>query len=238
MSSRFTFAPALIAFCLTSVVACGDDNQAENPFGGPAPPAAVAAARPEDNVQQTGRRLSELRIQSALNDEKTTLEFVEIPLNDAIEYIKDKHRIEILFDVPALKDAALDPTALPVSINVHDITLRSALRLILTQFQLTYIIEDEVLQITTKDKANSTLTARIYNVHDLVPASDKAEESSAALAQLADIITSLPSWQTAEGKVKPFNQVGVSALVVTHNAEAHEEIDRTLTKLRKLKPQK
>jgi hypothetical protein len=161
-------------------------------------------------------------------------------LKDVIDYIRDRHHIEIVFDVNPLKDAAIDPTALPVSINVHDLSLRSALHLILDQFQLASVLENEVLQITTKEKANNTLMARIYDVHDLIPASDNTESANAALAQLADIISSLPSWHStnAQVAVKPFNQVGVSALVVTHNADAHEEIDRTLTKLRKLKPQK
>ncbi len=111
---------------------------------------------------------AEQKILRALSDDKTTLEFVEIPLSDVINYIKERHHLEVVFDTNALKDAAIDPTALPVSINVHDLTLRSALKIILSQFQLTYVIQDEVLQITTKDKANTMLKTKVYPVADLV----------------------------------------------------------------------
>ncbi len=111
---------------------------------------------------------AEQHILTALTNDKTTLEFTEVPLNDVINYIKDRHHIEVTFDVNALRDAAIDPTALPVSINVHDLTLRSALKLILSQFQLTYVIENEVLLITTKDKANTMLKTKVYPVADLV----------------------------------------------------------------------
>jgi hypothetical protein len=111
---------------------------------------------------------AEQKILKSLADDKTTLEFVEVPLKDVMDYIRDRHHIEVVFDTNALKDAAIDPTALPVSINVHDLTLRSALKLILSQFNLTYVIQDEVLQITTKDKANQMLKTRVYPVADLV----------------------------------------------------------------------
>ena len=48
------------------------------------------------------------------------------------------------------------------------ISLRSALRLILEEFDLTYVVQDEVLKITSKEKADEILTTRVYPVADLV----------------------------------------------------------------------
>src|SRR5262249_21298594 len=99
---------------------------------------------------------AEEKIIKALNDPNnlTTLDFTGQPLNEVMDYIKDKHP-EIpafIFDNAALKDAGIDPTTTLVTIKVNDISLRSALKLILSQFNLTYIIKDEVPLITTKEK--------------------------------------------------------------------------------------
>src|SRR5262249_24567330 len=61
-----------------------------------------------------------------------------------------------------------DATATEVSIEVHGITLRCALRLLLEPLNLTYVVKDEVLQITTKDKAGTELVTEVYDVRDLV----------------------------------------------------------------------
>jgi hypothetical protein len=46
--------------------------------------------------------------------------------------------------------------------------LRSALKLMLEPHELTYVIQDEVMQITTVTKADEKMTARVYPVADLV----------------------------------------------------------------------
>ncbi len=55
-----------------------------------------------------------------------------------------------------------------MTVNLHNISLRSALRLMLKNFQLTYIIQDEVLMITTKEDAEKALVVKVYPVADLV----------------------------------------------------------------------
>ncbi|MDA0590319.1 MAG: hypothetical protein O3C17_20145, partial [Planctomycetota bacterium] len=48
------------------------------------------------------------------------------------------------------------------------ITLRSGLKILLKDLNLTYVIEDEVMKITTVDLANERLSTRVYPVGDLV----------------------------------------------------------------------
>ena len=52
--------------------------------------------------------------------------------------------------------------------TLRSITLRSALRLILKDLELTYVVRDEVLQITTPEDAESQLITKVYPVGDLV----------------------------------------------------------------------
>ena len=84
----------------------------------------------------------------------TQIEFVETPLRDVIDYLKDLHHIEIQLDSAALKEAGVDENT-PITKNLKGISLRSALKLMLDELQLKYVIHNEVLLITTPEKAES-----------------------------------------------------------------------------------
>src|SRR4029079_5581552 len=57
----------------------------------------------------------------------------------------------------------------PVTIDIrNDISLKSALKLILEQFRLTYVIKDEVLKITSQDVRRGELIQKVYQVGDLI----------------------------------------------------------------------
>ncbi len=120
-------------------------------------------------VDLKGQGEAESRIYGALREKlKSPLEVVEEPLNQVMQRISEDYEIPIVFDTAALEAAAASPDA-EVSINVNNVTLRSALDLMLKQVEdLTYIIDDEVLQITTKDKADAALQVKVYPVADLV----------------------------------------------------------------------
>ena len=88
-------------------------------------------------------------------------------MSDVIDYLKTLHGIEIQIDKKALDDVGIGSSS-PVTRNLKGISLRSALRLMLRDMDLTYMIENEVLLITTPDTANERLTTRVYPVADLV----------------------------------------------------------------------
>ena len=81
----------------------------------------------------------------------TQFEFVETPLKDVVDYLKDLHHIEIQLDSPALKEAGVDEST-PVTKNLKGISLRSALKLMLDELQLKYVIHNDVLLITSPDQ--------------------------------------------------------------------------------------
>ena len=114
------------------------------------------------------RSPAEKKIEEALKS-PTSIEFVETPLKDVVEYLKDVHKIEIQLDSAGLKDAGIDEST-PVTKNIKGISLRSALRLLLDELQLKYVIHNEVLLITSPQKAESDefMTTKVYPVSDLV----------------------------------------------------------------------
>ena len=112
------------------------------------------------------RNPAEKRIEEALRS-PTQIEFVETPLSDVVDYLRDYHKIEIQLDKKALGDVNIG-TDTPVSKTLRGISLKSALRLMLRELQLTYIIQDEVLLITTPEEADARLVTKVYPVADLV----------------------------------------------------------------------
>lgn len=97
----------------------------------------------------------------------TELDFVDTPLSEVVNYLKDRHQIEIQLDQRALQDVGVD-TNTPITKSLRGISLRSALRLLLRELDLTYVIKDEVLLITTPEQAGNDLVLKVYPVADLV----------------------------------------------------------------------
>ncbi len=96
------------------------------------------------DLKATGE--AEQRIEKALRGplNSTGMEFQATPLLDAVNQLQTDYGIPIQLDKAALEEAAIG-TDTPVDASYHNISLRSALRLMLKNLQLTYIIQDEVL---------------------------------------------------------------------------------------------
>ena len=101
--------------------------------------------------------------------QKTSLDFVETPLKDVLDFLSEKHRIPIHMDLSALKEAGIDEST-PVTCNLSGIPLRSALEIILDELQLKWTIHHDVLMITSPTKAESDeyIYTKSYDVTDLV----------------------------------------------------------------------
>ncbi|PQO29552.1 hypothetical protein DTL21_26235 [Bremerella cremea] len=100
-------------------------------------------------------------------DAETKIQFIDTPLEEVVGYLKTLHGIEIQIDNRALEDMGLT-SDMPVTRNIEGISLRSALRLMLKELELTYIVANEVLMITTQDEADAELITKVYPVADLV----------------------------------------------------------------------
>ncbi len=101
-------------------------------------------------------------------DQLTELEFVDTPLAEAIDYISQLHNITILIKELDLQDAGV-PTDEPINLIISNIRLRSALKIMLEPLVLTWVVDDEVMYITTEEDAEANhIQTRVYPVGDLV----------------------------------------------------------------------
>ena len=127
------------------------------------------ATRP-GSVYRSADLKSRNQIDSAL-DSKTEMSFLDAPLKEAVESLEQHHQIPIEIDIRALEETGLTDDA-PVTKELTGISLRSALKLLLRDLDLTFLIDDEVLQITTPEEAETRLVTVVYPVKDLAAANE------------------------------------------------------------------
>ncbi len=169
---------ALLPAMLVSAKGPDDD-----PFGSDAPkPAEAKPLKPKVVVAKPnpspGPKLQggEKAILKAFQEE-TAIEFVDTPLADVLDYLSHKHRIPIIIDRPALKEAGVEEST-PITFHLTGIPLRSALEMVLDELGLKWTIHHDVLLITspTKAEGDDFMLTRSYDVTDLVTLARDHEE--------------------------------------------------------------
>jgi len=112
------------------------------------------------------------RIRTALAS-PTRLEFIDTPIDHVFAFLQEQHRIPIVIDRRAWDDVGLS-SEVPVTRSIKGVTLGEALDVILKDLELTWLIRDEVLLVTTPEEAESQLEVIVYrlkkplNFNDLI----------------------------------------------------------------------
>lgn len=164
-------------------------------------------------------------------DSPTRLEFIETPLHDVVSFLKDYHGIEIQIDRKALHDVGIGSDT-PITRDLKGITLRSALQLMLRDLDLTYVIQDEVLLITTPEQAETRLETVVYPVGDLVAAyRDASGQTSRDFDSLIELITTTiqpTTWDEVGGPGSISVFENGQALVFSQTEEVHNQVAASL----------
>lgn len=108
----------------------------------------------------------ELKIQKAL-DTETECDFSETPLSEVMKKLAKQHGIQILIMPRHLGEEGLTLNE-PVSLKIKGVSLRNALNLMLEPIDLTYMVDQDVLKITTRIMSfdEDEYQLRIYPVGD------------------------------------------------------------------------
>lgn len=175
------------------------------------------------------QHLREAQIRATLNQD-TTLDFKDTPLADVLEEIETTHQLQIRIDQRALDDIGVD-SGTPINMKLKDVTLGSALDLILNDLDLTYLVDSEVLLITSVEEAETRLELVIYPVNDLLPEGPFDHKD---MIQLMHTTVSPTSWDIVGG---PGSIVGFrDSIVASQTEQVHKEIYEFLQGLRQLTP--
>lgn len=104
----------------------------------------------------------EAKIDAALK-ETSSLDCDQMPLSDVVSYLKARHNIEIQLDRKGLVESAVDPST-QVTMHVKGIKLKSILKLLCDELELVSVRRNDILLITTKEKAEYFNEPRVYYV--------------------------------------------------------------------------
>lgn len=110
---------------------------------------------------------AEMEIRAAL-EKPVEVSFLNRPLAEVVDTLGKMANVNIYLDPQGLHAEGVESNT-PVSLNLSKpVALRSALTLILEQLRLSYIIQNEVLRITSQQTRDANLQNKVYNVADLV----------------------------------------------------------------------
>lgn len=171
-------------------------------------------------------------IRKKLSNDLTSagLDFQDTALQEIVEYLRDEFKLLIQIDEQGLDDLGLASDE-PVTVNLRNIKLGAALRFMLKPLELTTVIQDGMLIITSEDEALTCLKVAVYPVADLLSPDDLRDNS------LVDVIVNAIAQETwaenggGEAEIRYLELRG--ALVISQTGKVHEEILSLLSCLRK-----
>jgi hypothetical protein len=218
--------------------------------------AALAGAA---SAQEDPRGTLEVqRVRDKLATMKIDLDFTNAKLEDVVAYLQEYSGLNFHLDADARKDGDAEAR---ITLRLKQVTIKSALKLILNPRDLGCVYRDGVILITTKTKLGNQTVTRVYDVRDLlfrirdfagprveltVPGGGGAlagatftlEEEPAAqitedfLLELIKSNTGEKSWD--ENSAASISQVN-GLLVISQSKPVHEEIRNLLNLLRQFK---
>ncbi len=207
-------------------------------------PAAGEVEFPKDWQARTKNRSANLypltdkekAILQSLNT-LVSINFKETRLEDAIKYLSEKLGQPIILDRTALQEAQVNYES-KVTMEIPRVAARTALRKLLGEFGLSYVIRDQAIEVTSTLKAKEMMVTRSYYLGDLVGIGQLGglmelrlwglphtqAQMAKQVQQIIDVIQSSiepSSWRENGGSgTISFNAPSMS-LVIKQSAEVH-----------------
>jgi hypothetical protein len=179
--------------------------------------------------QQMNMTEREKKIMKAL-ETPMDLELKDSTLEAVISYIKEKSGVNIVVP-PALLEEKGITYQTPVSVSLKKVTMRTALKKVLSDVGMVYVIDKEVILATTEERARDMLTTRTYYVGDLIGLTGSGlgglNSKAATLTAINDIIGVIvgtiepDSWWIKGGNGTIAFNPGTMSFVVKQTAEVH-----------------
>jgi general secretion pathway protein D len=118
-------------------------------------------------AQQTKLSPIEMEIQKSLS-KAVEVKFSNRPLSEVMDTLGRMAGVNVYLDPQGMHAEGVT-TDTPVTLNLtQPISLKSALNLLLSPLGLSYVVQNEVLRITSEQTRNANTYARVYYVADLV----------------------------------------------------------------------
>ncbi len=169
---------------------------------------------------------AEIAIHKALS-QKVTFDFQGRQLVKVVEDLKEMLKFEIQLDRKALQDAGID-AKLQIKFKASGVSAKSALKRMLSEFDLEWVIENDALIITTKEAACRKLVTYCYPLADL--------GQNVGYDKVTDTIEraiSPSTWHAAGGPASIEIYKPCRCLVISNDPDVHKQIEDLLQRLRR-----
>lgn len=176
----------------------------------------------------------ELRILRAL-ETLVDVKFKDSRLEDAMDYLSTLINLPIVIDKGALDELRINYDT-PVTFGARKpISARAALRAILRNLGLTFVVSDGVVYATTQERAKAYLTVKTYTVADLVIPIDFFDwrgEWFNAMMLIDTIVSTIDpdSWEYRGGPGVIRFYPPTHAIVVRQSAEVQTMLKRSMAR--------
>ncbi len=179
--------------------------------------AATGRARPV-TVQERAEQMIVRKLQSI-----TQLPGGNMPASDVLDQLLKKSGIPYWIDLIALKEESIDWDKATSTVDAKKMPMATRLDSILEELKLVWRVDDEVVQITTRVKADEQLTTRVYDVRRLITPNRLPQT-------LADELTSnkdFGPWEETDGEGG--NVMVLNTLLVVRQKDAiHAKLAKLL----------
>lgn len=162
-------------------------------------------------------------------EEPFSLEVIDEPLSSFAETLSQMLTIPVRVDGKALEENGMTSDS-PVNGAISEVSLRSALHHLLEPLDLTIMVRDEILYITTPERLDSTEETRVYRPHSNGKAPINFNE-------LAKVVQATLFVKDSEGRLNETCEVYAESLVIKGSLDLHQKVNDLLLKLGYEQPQ-
>jgi hypothetical protein len=175
---------------------------------------------------------AEEKLLKALNTPLRDIDFEKKSFKDVLQYLQDKTGQSVIVPKSIMDEVGITYET-GVTLQVDNVTLRTVLKKVLGDLNLTYIVKDAAIQVTTPERAKQTFSTRPYYIGDLAGLADQRLGPIVQRVQMAQTIALImqtiiqtvepSSWQANNpdaGGTIFFDPVTMS-IIVKQTAEVH-----------------
>ena len=100
-------------------------------------------------------------------DATVSVDFKDQRFGGVVDWFQHQMGQTIVLDKPALDDLGVNNES-TINVTLNKVSTRTALKKILADLGLTYVVKDETIFVTTPAKAKDMMTIRTYYIGDLI----------------------------------------------------------------------